>query len=87
MADSEKQLPWPERFSERFHIFGLGKTFDVDAFLATSRLRPSFVWKRLGNGPANGLELILGDGDTLPLPEQEKIAIPISRLTERNCGA
>lgn len=75
MVDIEKQLPWPERFSERFHIFGLGEAFDVDAFLATSKLRPDFVWKRLGNGPTNGLELLIGEGDTLPLPEQEKIAI------------
>src|SRR5579863_10155106 len=75
MVDIEKQLPWPERFSERFHIFGLGETFDVDAFLATSKLRPDFVWKRLGNGPTNGLELLIGDGDALPLAQQEKMAI------------
>ena len=75
MLSNEQESPWPERFSERFHIFALGEKFDVDAFLATSKLRPDFVWKRKGNGPTNGLELLLGDSHALPLPQQEKIAI------------
>lgn len=71
--------PWPERFSERFHIYALGESFDVDAFLARSSLRPSFVWRRMGNGPTNGLELLLGDARTTRIPEQEKIAIEYLR--------
>jgi hypothetical protein len=70
-----ENLPWPERFSERFHIFALGETFDVDAFLATSKLHPDYVWRRKGNGPTNGLEFLLGDGQTIPLRRQEEIAI------------
>jgi hypothetical protein len=51
--DNQKQQSWPDRFEERLHIFALGKSFDVDAFLANSTLRPDFVWRRMGNGPSN----------------------------------
>jgi hypothetical protein len=70
-----KRQPWPNRFSERFHIFALGETFDVDAFLAQSTLHPDFVWHRMGNGPTNGLEILLGDADKATLCEQEEIAV------------
>ena len=43
--------------------------------LAQSPLRPDFVWQKMGNEPFNGLELLLGDGKTANLREQEKIAI------------
>ena len=66
---------WPKKFSERFHIFALGETFDVDAFLAQSSLSPDFVWRRTGNGPTNGLEILLGDADQTTLREQEAIAV------------
>jgi len=72
--DQEDQ-GWPAKFSERFHIFALGETFDVDAFLAQSSLHPDFVWRRMGNGPTNGLEILLGDADKATLREQETIAI------------
>ena len=72
---TEKRQSWPDRFSERFHIFALGEVFDVDAFLAQSSLCPDFVWQRIGNGPTNGLEILLGDADTLTLPQQEEIAV------------
>ncbi|HEV2324989.1 MAG TPA: hypothetical protein VGS10_13650 [Terracidiphilus sp.] len=72
---SQKRQPWPERFTERFHIFALGEKFDVDAFLSQSTLRSTCVWRQMGNGPTNGLELLLGDAQSLRLPEQEKIAI------------
>jgi hypothetical protein len=75
MMSLQKDLPWPERFSEQFHIFALGEAFDVDGFLATSKLRPDYVWRRKGNGPTNGLELLLGDAQTLRLHEQEEIAV------------
>lgn len=74
MNDQRPQA-WPERFSERFHIFALGESFDVDAFLARSTLHPSFVWRKMGNGPTNGLELLLDDRSGINLGEQEKIAI------------
>lgn len=71
----QKRQPWPDRFSERFHIFALGETFDVDAFLAQSSLRPDFIWQRMGNGPTNGLEILLGDADKITLLHQEEIAV------------
>ena len=66
---------WPDRFYERFHIFALGESFDVDAFLGQSSLQPDFVWRQMGNGPTNGLELVLGDADTATLRQQEEIAV------------
>ena len=71
----EKRQSWPDRFSERFHIFALGETFDVDAFLAQSSLRPDFIWQRMGNGPTNGLEILLGDADKTTVLHQEEIAV------------
>ena len=71
----KKSKGWPDKFSERFHIFALGETFDVDAFLAQSSLHPDFVWRRLGNGPTNGWEILLGDSDKATLREQEAIAV------------
>jgi len=73
--ENQKQLPWPDRFEERLHIFALGESFDVDAFLAESVLRPEFVWRRMGNGPTNGLEILLSDLQAIPLPKQEEIAV------------
>jgi hypothetical protein len=75
MMDNQKQQPWPDRFEERLHIFALGESFDVDAFLAESVLRPDFVWRRIGNGPSNGLELLLSDAQAIPLRKQEEIAV------------
>jgi hypothetical protein len=71
----QKNQGWPDKFSERFHIFALGETFDVDAFLARSSLHPDFVWRRIGNGPTNGLEILLGDADKATLREQEETAV------------
>jgi len=69
-----KMEPWPERFEERLHIFAHGKTFDVDAFLAKSTLHPDYVWRR---EPPNtsGIELLLGDGRTMPTAAQEELAM------------
>lgn len=79
MNDQNRQV-WPEQFSERFHIFALGESFDVDAFLANSPLRPDFIWRRMRNGPTNGFEILLGDAQKATMPEQEKIAV--TYLTE-----
>jgi hypothetical protein len=73
--DNQEQQPWPDSFSQRFHIFALGEAFDVDAFLAGSTLRPDFVWRRMGNGPSNGLELLLGNAHAVSLRNQEELAV------------
>jgi len=76
---TQKSQLWPDKFSERFHIFALGESFGVDAFLVQSTLRPDFVWRQKGNGPTNGLEILLGDSETSTLREQEKIAVSYLR--------
>ena len=73
--ESNEQQSWPENFDERFHIFALGEAFDVDAFQAESTLRPDFVWRRMGNGPKNGVEFLLGDAQNVRLFEQERLAV------------
>ena len=66
--------PFPDRFDERFHIIAHGDKFDVDAFIATSSLRPNYVWRR-GPSGSSGIELFLGDGRQIGLFEQEEIAV------------
>jgi hypothetical protein len=66
--------PFPDRFSERFHIFAHGDKFDVDAFMAASKFRPDYVWRR-GPRETSGIELFLGDGREIRLVDQEDIAI------------
>jgi hypothetical protein len=66
--------PFPDRFSERFHIFAHGDKFDVDAFIATSTLRPDYVWRR-GPSGSSGIELFLGDGRQIRLVDQEDTAV------------
>ena len=67
-------MVWPERFQERLHIIAHGEKFDVDVFLANSTLRPDFVWRR--EAPlTSGVELFLGDGRQIRLPDQEEIAL------------
>jgi hypothetical protein len=58
--------PWPDRFSERFHIFAHSETFDVDAFLATSTLRLDYIWPRAPR-ETSGIEIFLGDGREIRL--------------------
>jgi hypothetical protein len=74
MTSASRQLPWPEWFGKRLHLFALGEAFDVDTFLAESKLHPDYVWRQWGNGPANGLAFLL-EGQKIPLPRQEQIAI------------
>lgn len=67
-------MVWPERFQERLHIIAHGEKFDVDAFLASSTLRPHFVWR--SEAPlTSGVEFLLGDGRQIRLPDQEEIAV------------
>jgi hypothetical protein len=68
-----------------FRLFAHGETFDVDAFLAATKLRPDHVWRRGDQRryytcidsphPTSGVEFVLGDGMTVPFLEQEGIAI------------
>ena len=51
-----------------------GEKFNVDAFLASSTLRPHFVWRR--EAPlTSGVEFFLGDGRQIRVPDQEEIAV------------
>jgi hypothetical protein len=67
-----------------FRLFAHGQRFDVDAFLASTTLRPDRVWRRgdqrryaciESRHDTSGLELTIGDGRAIALPEQERIAI------------
>jgi hypothetical protein len=70
-----------------FRLFAHGKEFDVDAFLATTTLRPDYVWRRgdrrrgyediagLPGHPTSGVEFVLGGGRKILYPEQEEIAV------------
>ena len=66
--------PWPQRFEERLHIFAHGESFDVDAYLAGSTLHPDYVWRR-EPPDTSGIEILLGDGRTMPPPAQEELAM------------
>ena len=66
-----------------FHITAHGEEFDVDAFLATTTLRPNLVWRRgdqrsvcfESRNPNSGIQLSLVDGLSVSLWDQEKIAL------------
>ena len=80
------------RLQNEFRIFAHGKAFDVDAWLATTTVRPDYVWrrgdqKRYACGPSehptSGVEFVLGDGLAVPYNEQEQIAVTYIQ-THRN---
>jgi hypothetical protein len=67
-----------------FRLFAHGEAFDVDAFLASTTLRPDYVWRRgdqrryscvESRHPTSGVEFVLGDGLTVPFLDQEGIAV------------
>lgn len=68
-----------------FRLFALGEAFDLDAFLSTTTLHPDYVWRRGeqrryacgvdSRNPTSGVEFVLGDGQQIPLSEQDRIAI------------
>jgi hypothetical protein len=68
-----------------FKLFAHGEEFDVDAFLASTTLRPDSVWRRgdqrryysciESRYPTSGVEFVLGDGLTVPFWKQEQIAV------------
>jgi hypothetical protein len=67
-----------------FRLFAHGETFDVDAFQASSKLRPDYVWRRgaqrryscvESRHPTSRVEFRLGDGLSIPVEQQEDIAL------------
>ncbi len=62
-----------------FRIFAHGVAFDPDAYLATTGLKFDGVWHKHELNPnhpkSSGIFKILGDGPTLPIYEQERIAV------------
>ena len=75
----------PKRFSERFHIFALSETFDVDAFLAQSSLHPDFVWRKMGNGPTNGQDLLLSNTEAISCRNKRELQPRIFEKSKRSC--
>jgi hypothetical protein len=72
-----------------FRLFAHGEEFDVDAFLASTTLRPDHVWRRgdqrryacvESRHPTSGVEFVLGDGRTVPFLEQDTIAVAYLEL-------
>lgn len=62
-----------------FEIFALGESFSPDAFLASTAMKFDSVWHRGDQGndhpKSSGVCKILGDGQSLSVFEQERIAI------------
>lgn len=67
-----------------FRLFAHGEAFNVDDFLASTTLRPDYVWRRgdqrryacvESRHPTSGVEFVLGDGQKVSIYEQEKTAI------------
>jgi hypothetical protein len=59
-----------------FELFAHGAAFDVDAYLLRTELPVSRVWRRgSGHYKTSGIAMTLGDGHSVPVPEQERLAI------------
>jgi len=67
------------RCMNEFRLFALGVEFDPDAYLASAPLEFDGVWRKGESGrnhpKSNGIFKVLGDGPTVPLPQQERIAL------------
>jgi hypothetical protein len=64
------------RAANEFRIFAHGDDFDVDSYLTTSTLHPDHVRRRRPQGlRTTGVAFALGDGLSLRIFDQEKIAI------------
>ena len=66
-----------------FKLFAQGTDFNVDAYVEQSSLRFDSVW-HLGEPHlrSSGCEIVLGDGDTTRLEEQERIAVEFLETNE-----
>jgi hypothetical protein len=68
--------------SNQFILFAHGADFDVDAYLPHATLTFEKIWRRgeekhPGAGQfhtTSGVQMVLGDGRVIPLPEQERMA-------------
>lgn len=73
-TSSQQKFPINE-----FRLFAHGIAFDPDAYLATTTLKFDGVWLkgelRHDHPKSSGVFKVLGDGPTLPIFEQERIAI------------
>jgi hypothetical protein len=59
-----------------FELFAHGATFDVDAYLPRTQLPISRVWRRgSAHYRTSGIAVTLGDGPSVPVFEQERLAI------------
>jgi hypothetical protein len=62
-----------------FRLFAHGETFDPDAYLTSTTLNFDGVWRKGDSGhdhpKSSGVFKMLGDGLTVPILEQERIAI------------
>ena len=67
-----------------FKVFAHGPSFDVDAYLAGTKLEFDNVWRRgdqrryswvESEHDTSGVEIILGDGYSIPFSEQKQIAM------------
>jgi hypothetical protein len=59
-----------------FRLFAHGTDFDPDAYLASTRLKFDGVWgTNQTSGGTRGVYKLLGDGQAIPIHEQQKIAV------------
>jgi hypothetical protein len=58
-----------------FGLFAHGEAFDADAYLAETKLRIDYVWRRGDQRRYSCVEIALGDGRAVPYFEQGEIAI------------
>ncbi len=67
------------RHMNEFRIFAHGEDFNPDAYLASTELQFDRVWRKGENGDdhpkSNGIAKVLGDGQQIPLFDQETMAI------------
>jgi hypothetical protein len=61
---------------DRFELFAHGKNFDVDTYLETATLSFDRVWHAgEGHYQTSGVAKSLGDGTSLPVRQQEELAV------------
>lgn len=70
--------------ANRFELYAHGGAFDPEAFLSTTQMQADRIWRKgdlwhpslpMGSHASGGFCKVLGDGTSLSLPEQERVAI------------